>query len=179
MLQHQRLEHHHGLRREERRDCRTYDPQVPREWGRYACCEPVARGLAFWKARSSSPRWMAGWSALDAKTGKPVWTATTFDKSQPWSITGAPRVFDGKVVVGNGGADLGVRGFVSARDADTGKFLLEVLRPVPGDPSKGPDGAASDSVMAMAREDLDRRMVEAGRRRHRVGFHRLRPRAAS
>ncbi|MCP6756409.1 hypothetical protein NL533_32780, partial [Klebsiella pneumoniae] len=62
---------------------------------------------------------------------------------------GAPRVFDGMVVVGNGGADLGVRGFVSAWDADTGRFLWKFFL-VPGDPSKGPDGAASDSVMAMA-----------------------------
>ena len=58
-------------------------------------------------------------------------------------------MFDGKVVVGNGGADLGVRGFVSAYDADTGKFLWKFYL-VPGDPAKGPDGEASDSVMAMA-----------------------------
>ncbi|MET0280421.1 MAG: c-type cytochrome [Steroidobacteraceae bacterium] len=63
--------------------------------------------------------------------------------------TGAPRVFDGLVVVGNGGADLGVRGFVSAWDADTGEFRWKFYL-VPGDPAKGPDGAASDSVMAMA-----------------------------
>ncbi len=81
--------------------------------------------------------------------GTPVWTARTFDKEWPWTITGAPRVFDGMVVVGNGGADLGVRGFVSAWDADTGEFLWKFYT-VPGDPSKGPDGAASDSVMAMA-----------------------------
>ncbi len=127
----------------------TYDPQVPREWGRYACCEPVARGLAFWKGKAIIATLDGRLIALDAKTGKPVWTAATFDKSQPWSITGAPRVFDGMVVVGNGGADLGVRGFVSAWDADTGKFLWKFYL-VPGDPSKGPDGAASDSVMAMA-----------------------------
>jgi len=127
----------------------TYDPEVPREWGRYACCEPVARGLAFWKGKAIIATLDGRLIALDAKTGKPVWTATTFDKSQPWSITGAPRVFDGMVVVGNGGADLGVRGFVSAWNADTGEFLWKFYL-VPGDPSKGPDGAASDSVMAMA-----------------------------
>lgn len=127
----------------------TYDPQVPREWGRYACCEPVARGLAFWKGKAIIATLDGRLIALDAKTGQPVWTATTFDKSQPWSITGAPRVFDGMVVIGNGGADLGVRGFVSAWNADTGEFLWKFYL-VPGDPSKGPDGAASDSVMAMA-----------------------------
>jgi quinohemoprotein ethanol dehydrogenase len=127
----------------------TYDPQVPREWGRYACCEPVARGLAFWKGKVIIATLDGRLIGLDARNGKPLWTAVTFDKSQPWSITGAPRVFDGKVVIGNGGADLGVRGFVSAWDADTGKFLWKFFL-VPGDPSKGPDGAASDSVMAMA-----------------------------
>ncbi|HTQ35879.1 MAG TPA: PQQ-dependent dehydrogenase, methanol/ethanol family [Steroidobacteraceae bacterium] len=127
----------------------TYDPRVPREWGRYACCEPVARGLAFWKGKVIIGTLDGRLIALDAKSGTPVWMAATFDKSQPWSITGAPRVFDGMVVIGNGGADLGVRGFVSAWDADTGKFLWKFYL-VPGDPSKGPDGAASDSVMAMA-----------------------------
>jgi len=127
----------------------TYDPQVPREWGRYACCEPVARGLAFWKGKVIIGTLDGRLIALDAQRGTPVWTATTFDKSQPWSITGAPRVFDGMVVVGNGGADLGVRGFISAWDADTGRFLWKFYL-VPGDPSKGPDGAASDSVMPMA-----------------------------
>lgn len=127
----------------------TYDPKVPREMGRYACCEPVARGLAFWKGKVIIATLDGRLIGLNAKNGKPVWTAQTFDKEWPWTITGAPRVFDGKVVVGNGGADLGVRGFVSAWDADTGKFLWKFYL-VPGDPAKGPDGAASDSVMAMA-----------------------------
>ena len=127
----------------------TYDPKVPREWGRYACCEPVARGLAFWKGKVIIATLDGRLIGLNAKNGKPVWTAQTFTKDWPYSITGAPRVFDGMVVVGNGGADLGVRGFVSAWDADTGKFLWKFYL-VPGDPAKGPDGAASDSVMAMA-----------------------------
>jgi quinohemoprotein ethanol dehydrogenase len=127
----------------------TYDPQVPREWGRYACCEPVARGLAFWKGKVIIATLDGRLIALDAKKGKPLWAVQTFEKDQPYSITGAPRVFDGKVVVGNGGADLGVRAFVSAWDADTGRFLWKFFI-VPGDPAKGPDGAASDSIMATA-----------------------------
>jgi quinohemoprotein ethanol dehydrogenase len=127
----------------------TFDPKVPREWGRYACCEPVARGLAFWKGKVIIATLDGRLIALNAKNGKPMWSVQTFTKDWPYSITGAPRVFDGMVVVGNGGADLGVRGFVSAWDADTGRFLWKFYL-VPGDPSKGPDGAASDSVMAMA-----------------------------
>ncbi|HMA10254.1 MAG TPA: PQQ-binding-like beta-propeller repeat protein, partial [Steroidobacteraceae bacterium] len=127
----------------------THDPKVPREWGRYACCEPVSRGLAFWKGKVIIATLDGRLIALNAKNGKVLWTAQTFTKDWPYSITGAPRVFDGMVVVGNGGADLGVRGFVSAWDADTGRFLWKFYL-VPGDPSKGPDGAASDSVMPMA-----------------------------
>ncbi|HWL63961.1 MAG TPA: PQQ-dependent dehydrogenase, methanol/ethanol family [Steroidobacteraceae bacterium] len=127
----------------------TYDPQVPRDYGRIACCEPVARGLAFWKGKVIIATLDGRLIALDAKNGQPAWEASTFERSQPWSITGAPRVFDGLVVVGNGGADLGVRGFVSAWDADTGEFRWKFWL-VPGDPAQGPDGAASDSAMEMA-----------------------------
>ena len=127
----------------------AFDPKVPREWGRYACCEPVARGLALWANHVIIATLDGRLISLDAATGAPTWTTKTFDDSWPYSITGAPRVFDGKVIVGNGGADLGVRGFVSAYDANTGKRLWKFYL-VPGDPSKGPDGEASDSIMATA-----------------------------
>jgi quinohemoprotein ethanol dehydrogenase len=128
----------------------TYDPKVPREMGRYACCEPVARGLALWNGKVIIATLDGRLIGLDAATGKPVWTTRTFDnKTMPYTITGAPRVFDGMVVVGNSGGDLGVRGFVAAWDADTGakrwKFFL-----TPGNPANGPDHEASDPVMAMA-----------------------------
>lgn len=125
----------------------TYDPEVPREWGRYACCEPVSRGLALWKGKVIIATLDGRLIALDAPTGKPVWTAQTTPKDMPYTITGAPRVFDGKVVVGNSGGDFGIRGFVVAYDADTGKKLWKFFL-VPGDPSKGPDHEASDPVMA-------------------------------
>ena len=123
----------------------TYDPQVPREWGRYACCEPVSRGLAAWKGKIILAALDGRLIALDARTGRPVWTTQTFDKTQPYSITGAPRVFDGKVVIGNGGADLGARGFVGAYDADTGKRLWRFYV-TPDNPAKGFENPA----MAMA-----------------------------
>jgi len=127
----------------------TYDPKVPRAYGRYACCEPVARGLAMWNGKVIIATLDGRLVGLDARTGKPVWTTQTTPADMPYSITGAPRVFDGKVVVGNSGGDLGVRGFVSAYDADTGAKLWKFFL-APGDPAKGPDGEASDSVMAMA-----------------------------
>ena len=53
----------------------TYDPKVPREWGRYACCEPVARGLAFWKGKVIIATLDGRLIGLNARNGKPVWTA--------------------------------------------------------------------------------------------------------
>lgn len=114
----------------------SYDPRVPREWGRYACCEPVSRGLAWWQGHVIIGTLDGRLISLDAHTGQPVWTTQTFDKSEPYSITGAPRVFDGKVVVGNGGADFGARGFVGAWDAKTGASLWRFYI-VPGDPARG------------------------------------------
>jgi quinohemoprotein ethanol dehydrogenase len=125
----------------------TYDPKVPREYGRYACCEPVARGLAMWNGKIIIATLDGRLIGLDAATGKPIWTTQTTPSDMPYSITGAPRVFDGKVVVGQSGGDLGVRGFVAAWDADTGKKLWKFFL-TPGDPAEGPDGEASDNVMA-------------------------------
>jgi quinohemoprotein ethanol dehydrogenase len=120
----------------------TYDPKVPREYGRYACCEPVSRGVALWKGKVIIATLDGRVIALDAKSGQPVWTQQAFTHDMPYSITGAPRVYDGKVVIGNSGGDLGVRGFVIAFDAETGKKAWKFfLTPNPQDK---PDGEASD-----------------------------------
>jgi quinohemoprotein ethanol dehydrogenase len=129
----------------------TYDPKVPREYGRYTCCEPVARGLAMWNGKIIIATLDGRLIGLDARTGAPLWSTQTVPKDMPYTITGAPRVFDGKVVVGNAGGDLGIRGFVSAYDADTGKKLWKFFL-TPGDPAKGADGEASDPVMEMIRK---------------------------
>ena len=59
--------------------------------------------------------------ALDAATGKEVWVTETVEPGWLNISTGAPRVFKGKVIIGNGGADFGARGYVTAYDANTGK----------------------------------------------------------
>ncbi len=128
----------------------TYDPEVPGERGHSACCDVVNRGLAAWGGKLFFGTLDGRLIALDAKTGKPVWSVVTVDQSKPYTITGAPRVIKGKVIIGNGGAELGVRGYVSAYDANDGKQLWRFFT-VPGDPSKGPDGAASDPIMEKAR----------------------------
>jgi len=128
----------------------TYDPQVPREFGRYACCEPVARGLAMHGDKIIIATLDGRLIALDKATGQSLWTTQTFDHAMPYSITGAPRVFGDKVVVGQSGGDLGVRGFVAAYDVNTGAKLWKFFL-TPGDPAHGPDGEASDPVMSWVR----------------------------
>ena len=125
-----------------------YDPEVPRSFGAKACCDVTSRGLAMWKGKIFVAAFDGRLIALDAKSGKKVWETLTFDQSQPYTITGAPRVANGLIYIGNGGADLGVRGYVGAYDAETGKLVWRFYL-VPGDPAKGPDNAASDDALPM------------------------------
>lgn len=113
----------------------TFDPQVPGEWGRYGCCDVVNRGVAVWQGKVYVASFDGRLHALDAKTGKPIWQVDTINSTPPYTITGAPRVINGKVIIGNGGAELGVRGYFTAYDAETGEQLWRFYT-VPGDPSK-------------------------------------------
>ena len=131
------------------RELWTYDPQVPHERGASACCDVANRGVAIWKDKIYLGALDGRLIALDAKTGQVVWSKVTVDQSQPYTITGAPRVAKGLVFIGNGGAEYGVRGYVTAYDAETGDQKWRFYT-VPGDPKKGPDHAASDPQMAMA-----------------------------
>src|SRR5215470_10055984 len=100
-----------------------YDPKVPREAGIRACCDVVNRGLAAWGERLFLGTLDGRLIALDRKTGKPLWSTPTADSSGQSGITGAPRVIDGRVIVGNIGADMGVRGYVAAFDSNDGRQL--------------------------------------------------------
>jgi quinohemoprotein ethanol dehydrogenase len=113
----------------------SYDPEVPRELGVNGCCDVVSRGIAAWKGKIYLATFDGRLVAVDAKTGKGAWSVVTVDKSKPYTITGAPRVFNGKVLIGNSGAEYGVRGYISAYDAETGKLAWRFYT-VPGDPSK-------------------------------------------
>ena len=114
----------------------TYDPEVPRAWGRYLCCDAVNRGVAVWKGAVYVGTIDGRLVSLDAKTGAKRWEVNTIDRTKPYSITGAPRVVKGKVLIGNGGAEMGVRGYLSAYDADTGKLVWRFYT-VPGNPKDG------------------------------------------
>ncbi len=113
----------------------SYDPKVPPESAVNACCDVVNRGVAVWRGKVFVGTLDGRLVALDAATGKPVWDIHTTDPIQRYTITGAPRVVKGKVLIGNGGAEMGVRGYVSAYDAETGKLAWRFYT-VPGDPSK-------------------------------------------
>ena len=123
----------------------AYDPKVDGSWGPKACCDVVNRGVAVWKGKVFVGALDGRLVALDAKTGNVAWSQQTTDPSKPQTITGAPRVVKGKVLIGNSGAEFNVRGYVSAYDAETGRMAWRFYT-VPGDPSK-PDHAASDAIL--------------------------------
>jgi quinohemoprotein ethanol dehydrogenase len=117
-----------------------HDPEVDGQWARRACCDAVNRGVAFWRGRVYVATFDGYLVALDAKSGRPLWRVDTFiDRvSMNYSSTGAPRIMGRNIVIGNGGAEMGARGYVSAYDLATGKSAWRFYI-VPGDPRKGPD----------------------------------------
>jgi PQQ-dependent dehydrogenase (methanol/ethanol family) len=112
-----------------------YDPKVPSEWAVNLCCDVVNRGVAIWRDKIYSGTLDGRLLAINAKDGSLEWEVQTTPTDKPYSITGAPRVVKGNVIIGNGGGEFGVRGFVSAYNAETGKQAWRFYT-VPGDPSK-------------------------------------------
>jgi quinohemoprotein ethanol dehydrogenase len=119
----------------------AYDPQVHRELGVNACCDVGNRGVAAWNHKIFVGAYDGRLVALDAATGKPVWSTLTVDTTKPYTITQAPRVIKGRVIIGNSGGEYGTRGYISAYDAETGKLAWRFFT-VPGDPSKPFENAA-------------------------------------
>ena len=114
----------------------------------------VNRGVAVWQGKVYVGALDGRLIALDAATGKLVWQVQTTDTAKPYTITGAPRVVKGKVLIGNGGAEFGVRGYVTAYDAETGKQVWRFYT-VPGEPATALRAPGARD----GREDLARRMV--------------------
>ena len=114
-----------------------FDAQVPREWGSRACCDVVNRGAAAWNGKIYVGTIDGRLVAIDAASGEKVWEADTLvSRDVAYTITGAPRVVKGRVIIGNGGAEYGVRGYVSAYDAETGELAWRFFT-VPGNPELG------------------------------------------
>ncbi len=118
-----------------------YDPKVDRSKAADLCCDAVNRGVAYAEGKIITGTIDGRLLALDAKTGKKLWDTITVDQSQPYTITGAPRIVRDKVFIGNGGAEYGVRGYVSAYDLNKGALLWRFYT-VPGNPADGFEGPA-------------------------------------
>ena len=118
------------------RELWRFDPKVDREKGRLACCDIVSRGVAAWQGKIVIATLDGRLIALDAASGRQLWSVDTLEPVWPYTITGAPRIFDGKVVIGNAGAEGASRGYVTAYDVDSGRQLWRFYT-VPGDPAKG------------------------------------------
>ena len=123
-----------------------WDPEVSQEVGAKACCDVVNRGVAVYEGKVFVGVLDGRLAALDAGTGEPAWQVATVDPSLDYTITGAPRIVDGKVIIGNGGAELGVRGFVAAYDPETGDRIWRTYT-VPGDPSRPQESEALEKAL--------------------------------
>lgn len=114
----------------------TYDPEVPGEAGSRGCCDVVNRGVAVHYGNVYVASYDGRLIAIDAKTGEKVWETNTLpDNDMSYTITGAPRVVNGNVIIGNGGAEFGVRGYITAYDAKTGAQKWRWYT-VPGNPNE-------------------------------------------
>ncbi|MBW2497727.1 MAG: PQQ-dependent dehydrogenase, methanol/ethanol family [Deltaproteobacteria bacterium] len=129
------------------RELWRYDPGVPRRVALAVCCDVVNRGLALYRGRVYLGTLDGRLIALDARSGELVWEVQTTDPARPYSITGAPRVVRGKVIIGNSGAERGVRGYVSAYDAQSGELVWRFYT-VPGDPAEPFESAAIERAAA-------------------------------
>jgi quinohemoprotein ethanol dehydrogenase len=121
-----------------------YDPKVYDVAGHKLRAGWGNRGLAYWQGKVYTGTLDGRLIAIDAKTGRPLWSAQTVEPDDGRYITGPPWLLHGKVIIGHGGADYGpVRGYVTAYDATTGKQAWRFYV-VPGDPAKGFENKAME-----------------------------------
>lgn len=122
-----------------------FDPQVAKEIeGKRRTGWKHNRGISFYAGKLFAATWDGRLFALDAETGKEIWMVRTFDIDRALYITGAPKAFKGKVLIGNGGTESGpTRGWVTAYDAETGEEAW-TFHIVPGNPADGFENAAME-----------------------------------
>jgi alcohol dehydrogenase (cytochrome c) len=119
-----------------------YERNLPKEMS--LCCGPQNRGLAALGDRVFMGTLDAHVVSLDAKTGRVRWDVPAADADKGFSFTGAPLVVKDKVIVGVAGGEYGVRGFIDAYDAESGKRAWRFYT-VPGDGEPGSNTWKGDS----------------------------------
>lgn len=123
------------------RELWTYDPQVDGQYGRYACCDAINRGVAVWQGRVYVGSTDGYLHALDAATGERIWKVDTLparSPKKPYTLPTVPVIAGNVVVVGSSGADFaGARGYIAAYDLESGAFRWRFYT-VPRDPREGP-----------------------------------------
>ena len=130
-----------------------YDAKVPKAHLAKTCCGPVNRGVAIWQKDQMSPLQVFFGSldgrliALDALTGEENWSVQSTPTDGNYSITGAPRIVKDMVIIGNGGGELGVRGYISAYDVSSGEMRWRFYT-VPGDRNKPQESEALEKALS-------------------------------
>ena len=123
----------------------TFDAQIDRGISAELCCGPNNRGLAVKGDQLFMGTLDGRLVSVDRYTGKLRWSVQTTPVDKPYSITGAPRVVDNLVIIGNSGAEYGARGFVTAYDVDSGNKVWR-FHTVPGNPELGFESPAQESA---------------------------------
>ena len=114
----------------------VYEPEIPDDVLQYACCDVNSRGVTYGDGKLFVGRLDGKLSAVDAKTGKEVWTTTVVDYKQGSVITSPPLVVKNLVITGFGGGEYGARGSLQAYDVNTGKEIWKTWTvPGPGEPN--------------------------------------------
>jgi quinohemoprotein ethanol dehydrogenase len=124
-----------------------YDPEV-RQGGVQLCCGVISRGIALYEGKVIVPVVDGRLVALDAATGKVLWSVVIVptENRKNYSLTMAPRVIKGKVIIGNAGAEFApYRGYLAAFDVNNGKRLW-LFYTVPGDPERGFENKAMEAA---------------------------------
>jgi alcohol dehydrogenase (cytochrome c) len=114
----------------------TYEPEVAEDVLQFACCDVNSRGVTYGHGKIFVGRLDGKLSAVDAKTGKELWTTVVVDYKQGSVITSPPLVVKNLVITGFGGGEYGARGSLQAYDVETGKLAWKTWTvPGPGEPN--------------------------------------------
>lgn len=114
----------------------VYEPEIPEDVLQYACCDVNNRGVTYAGGKLFVGRLDGKLSAVDAATGKELWTTTVVDYKQGSVITSPPLVVKNMVITGFGGGEYGARGSLQAYDVNTGKEVWKTWTvPGPGEPN--------------------------------------------